>query len=553
MTVATERHSMTTATLFTRLAVMTMLISIVTGRPHIARAGQPEPRAAFYTLRLGNALPGGKSLTVYLDITDGRVSGALGKALEFNKVAHDVDASRLALTASALTGAITVRINPDAYAPPDGKPVACEFALDARRDGATITGSFSGRYNLGEAEQAVAGPITGSVAPPIDRAGLLVCNLHMEGAVSESPKAKSAWAARAFPSIVFNDGKPVHALIHGHGGGRQVNHFEGVVTDAQVKWDGNSFAGPINVRAASGDTYVFAFSGKRVGNQIGGTYEKTFNGKPAGGDRFHGVLEPMPKVSPDHAIYNIELTGAVAGGKHLNLFLPCRDGRFQDGFGYAGTFNHTFHDAVVAGLAREGDRLTGEVNVTINPDPYVPKDRKPIACAYKIDAKIADGCLTGTFSGTFGGDAVTGQLLGRLHPITPAPNPARVHLKLEDGLSDGPPWFRRVFVGFVAVNGKAESGSMGNNKGGWTGALNSAAIAVDGSAFTATIEGAVDTTRGPKTGAYTFKLRGKLIGEELAGKVETWLDGKPVKKDTDFMGSLRPATAPTSSPSPDDD
>jgi hypothetical protein len=123
----------------------------------------------------------------------------------------------------------------------------------------------------------------------------------------------------------------------------------------------------------------------------------------------------------------------------------------------------------------------------------------------------------------------------------------RVAIKLEDGVCGGAAWFRRVYLSFVARDGRAERGSMSNNKDGWKGSFNSASIRFDGAGFAATVEGTVDSTRGPKTGRYTFKLEGKVVGNNVAGKCQTLLEGRDQKAGTDFMGHFGPPAADSSS------
>ena len=58
----------------------------------------------------------------------------------------------------------------------------------------------------------------------------------------------------------------------------------------------------------------------------------------------------------------------------------------------------------------------------------------------------------------------------------------------------------------------------------------------------------VDKSRGTIVGAYTFKLRGKVIGSQLAGKVDTYRDGKLTKSGTAFMANVFPPKGSTSRP-----
>ena len=510
-----------------------------------ADGGPPaNARDAVHTLVLDKALPGGKPLTVYLDCAGGTFAAGLARAPQFSKLAYGVDASGLALADKVLRGTLAVTIPSDGYTPPPGKTVRCVFTVDAKIAGASVAGTFDGRYGVDERGQGgtpAKGAVSGTVSarPAFD--GPVVLDLDLINAAGDKPVDKRVWGRRGRLRVTFKGGKPLQGVMHGHGDGRQVNYFEAVVTHVGLAWGREGLRGTVAVKETKGDEYVYTFDGRVVGDQVGGTFTKTVNGKAAPGAGFRGALVPVPAVRAADAIHNLELLGAVAGGKQLNTFIPCVAGRFGQGMGYSGQFNHTYHDVGGAALTLSGNVLRGDLKVTINPDPYVPRDHKPIACVYTVEATVSDGCVTGSFTGLFGRQRVAGRIVGRLQPIPPVPEPAQYSLKLEDGVNEGAPWLRRVYLSFVATRGKATEGRMSNNKGGWTGTFKAATVTHDGPRFAATIHGTVDTTRGPRTGAYTFKLAGRSIGGELIGTVETHRDGKLTKQGTHFMGAVHPA------------
>ena len=63
---------------------------------------------------------------------------------------------------------------------------------------------------------------------------------------------------------------------------------------------------------------------------------------------------------------------------------------------------------------------------------------------------------------------------------------------------------------------------------------------LDESTFKAAIKANVYESGKVLKGDYVFHLNGKVIGNELVGKVDTELNGKSMKKGTDFMGSFKP-------------
>jgi len=514
-------------------------------------AAEGAPGGGVLAVTLDKAVGGQRELEVWLDCRGGKPAGAVALAPTFSKSPPQVDISRLTLHGAALGGELAVTFHSDGFNPPIGKTVRAVYSLNAKLPGGKgpAAGTFSGKYDTAGALGApkdVAGAVT--VVPagraPLD--GLAVVTLSMVNAAGQKGLDRSVWGRAAYPRFVLKDGKVVQAVMHGHGG-KQIEYFEAVFTRTDLKLDTTGLSGTAELTASGGDKYIYTLQAAVGGTRVAGTFGKTVNGKAAEGNRFTGVIEPVPQVPADNAVWNIELIGAVPGGKHLNVYLPCVGGTFRDGMAYAGTWNHTYHDVVPAALklaTRAAEAAaTGKINVTMNPDPYVPADHKPVAASYDIDAAWRDGCVSGTFKGVFGGKDVAGAIVGRLTAIPPVPEPAAVSVKLDNGTCDGAPWHRRTYINFVAVKGKADAGGMGNNKGGWQGTFKGAEIAYGGATFTATIRGTVDTSHSSKTGAYTFKLTGKSIGGELIGKCDTYLDGKLAKQNTDFMGTIRAADA----------
>jgi hypothetical protein len=509
----------------------------------VSAAETPKPEAAVWRLDLAKALPGGKAMEVYLETAGGRFVRAFALAPQFNQVPHDVDASGLALDGPAVRGDLAVTVHSDGFVPPPGQSVKAAYRLQARVEGDGVTGTFEGVYGglaggvLGE---KMTGAVAGALAATPLFHGPVLVDLHMENAEGEVPSGKAAWGQRGFASFIFKDGRAVHALIRGHGG-NPINYFEAAVTAADLAWKDGALAGTARVKSTKNEEYVYTFKGQVIGDRIGGAFEKTYNGRSVQGGRFRGTVSAVPEVPADRALYYLELHGAVPGGKQLMLHLPASGGALKQGAGFAGTFNHTYHDADASGLKREGDALAGTVRVTMNPDPYVPPDHRPVACTYDIKAAVRDGGVTGAFTGTFGGRDVAGTVLGRLRPQPPVPEPVRVNVKLDNGVCDGPPWHRRCYIGFTAAKGRADAGGFSNNKGGFQGRFKSAIVRFDGAAFKATIEAVVETSGSVKKGDYTFLLAGKVVGGELVGKVDTILNGQPAKQGTDFMGSFGPA------------
>ena len=509
-----------------------------------AAAAEPDPAGALYALTVAKALPGERDLQVYLETSGGRIVAAVADAPTFSKAPFEVDAAKLAVAGGALRGPLAVTTVSDGYNPPIGQTLRAVYAIDAKVDGAKVAGTYAGRCGVaadGKGGMPTKGAITGTVAAPPSPAGAVRLSLDMVNAAGDKGIDRGVWGRRGFVYIAFRDGKCIQAIIHGHGDARQINYFEAVVTATHLVFDAGRLTGTVAARSTQGQVYVYNLDGRRAGPAVGGAFTKTVDGKEAPGGVFVGRLEAVGDTSADNAVYNIELLGAVAGGRQLNCFIPRRSGAFSRGMGYSGSWNHTYHDVDPAGLALAGGALSGELKVTMNPDPYVPPDRKPVPAAYTIDARVRDGCVIGSFKGRFKDAGVSGAVVGRLAALPPVPEPVRYYIKLDDGVNGGAPWFRRVYLGFVAAKGQADQGGMSNNKGGWTGTFKNASVQFDGTAFQATIECSIDTSHTAVTGRYTFKLTGRAVGNEIIGTVETWRDGVKTKQGTAFMGGFGPA------------
>jgi hypothetical protein len=381
--------------------------------------------------------------------------------------------------------------------------------------------------------------------------GYWVMDLQVENGRGAGTLNSKSWGERVYPKLFLKDGRFVQNLIYGWGGRVQINYFESVITANALRFDGKTLVGALTVQPTTGPAYVFTLDGAVVGTQIGGMFTKRIDAKEEPGGPFHGTLKPIPARPLDQSMYYLELHQAVsrtwadeepaANKLQLMAFAPCVRGAFGGGVAYAAAWNHAYHDLDAAGLKRDGDRLTGELKVSMHPDPYMPPDHKPVVATYTVDAKIIDGRLIqGSYTGTFKDRKVTGPIFGELLDQPSVPEPVAINVKLEDGVNGGAPWHRRTYIGFTAVKGLADHGSMSNNKNGWKGTFTKAEVKFDGATFTATVEGTVDETVGPEKGAYTFKLTGKVVGDQLIGTCDTYCDGKLTKTGTDVMGSFTP-------------
>ncbi len=108
----------------------------------------------------------------------------------------------------------------------------------------------------------------------------------------------------------------------------------------------------------------------------------------------------------------VTLDSPLPGDKPLRLHLAESYGRVVAAFGTAPTFNSRWHDVEAAKVILDGGGVKGTVRVTINPDPWVPRDGKPIRCTFELSSKRDNNRMSGTYTGTVGDKKVRGSLVG---------------------------------------------------------------------------------------------------------------------------------------------
>jgi hypothetical protein len=500
----------------------------------------PQPVAAKSTLavlELERAIAGEEALLLHLERPSDRFTNAFATAPDFNQASHLVDASGLKLDGPILSGEVHVTVQPDLWHPKDRRPFPCTFTLDAEVDRGTASGTYRGSCG----GLSVEGRVSGRVEPrptlpdPARFEIVLVKPLSRES---------THWGNMGHLSFTLIDGRPVAPRLQAPNNTTYAD-FSARIRNIDVNVSGSSLTTtirwdlrPAGRRFTAGE-HVVRLEGRWIGNAVGGSFATVVDGRPVAEDRFVGKVQPATIPDPREAFWCIELHGAAPDGRPVWIHVDSAQATFGEGLAFAPLFNHETHDVDTSGLELEGNRLSGRIGVTIHPDPYVPKDGKPIACEYSLEASLQGGGITGTFHGAFGSENVEGSIAGEYLPRPDGMDPVKLSLKMEQGVTGGAPWHNRCYLGLTLKNGRLLSGSFTNNKGGWEGRLDTADLRIEEGSLKGTIHCTVESGR-VKTGTYEFRLDGVIVGSFLKGTYRTRLADRPVR-DGRFMGKIEPA------------
>jgi hypothetical protein len=210
--------------------------------------------------------------------------------------------------------------------------------------------------------------------------------------------------------------------------------------------------------------YTYQVNGAVIADAAGGTMNIARNGK-ALKDTARFLATARRGAPPPQAdcTYKITLHHALGAGKFIDVYLATSGGRFTDGFASSPNFNNAMHTVDISKLNLGDGKLTGDIGVTIQPDPWIPRDHKPIPCRFSLEAAIANGEITGQFKGTAGPNAVAQALAGALDDKTRLDKVTGLIIRLENGLAGSGNHMARAFVSLDLKDGKVIGGRVSNN------------------------------------------------------------------------------------------
>ena len=147
-----------------------------------------------------------------------------------------------------------------------------------------------------------------------------------------------------------------------------------------------------------------------------------------------GAEEGSVARSAQHTIWTLKLDKAVEGDRALVLHLDVGGEKVAAAFGTTPAFTKSPHDVDAAALKLEGDRLHGQAQVILNPDPWVPRDHRPVACVLVIEAVRLVGAVSGSYKGACGAVQVAGEITGACGPRPAGDPPGRFRINFAQAL-----------------------------------------------------------------------------------------------------------------------
>lgn len=504
----------------------------------IASAESLEGPVEESELVLAEALGEGKDLLLYVTRHGDGVACAFARGPRFNRMPYAVEADELRWEGDRIAGRARIVIPSDGFVPPDNRGLTLAVAVDAAaRDGA-VEGTYETTVEGQMRKGVLAGTYRRAAPPGVVRRLTLGC----EGAVYRT-SSEVGRKQRLGMVLAIKDGRAFSARLIPPGSLTDVA-MVATVERCDVSLEGPRLSGTLvgHVRPHTGEkvmTYTYALDGWVIGGAAAGRLGVTEDGRAASDGRFAGtVREGSP--DPANASFTLTLHGAVPRN-FLNLYLVTRDGLCVGGFGATPAFNNATHSLDLTGLRLTGGCMRGRVGVTVHPDPWVPKDHKPVACAYAIDARLVDGEAIGTFSGTFGKTEVAGPVEGGLEGRRPVRAAAKVMLKLENALFGGNEWHNRAFLSLnVGEDGRIAEGRVSNNHTKLSGGVEGGRVDLVEDGLKVHVKATVDPGGGVTPGAYAFDVEGVMVGTVAAGRFAT-RGPAGQEKSGRFWASITPA------------
>jgi hypothetical protein len=208
---------------------------------------------ADWVLSATNALDGRASVEIHLARREGQWTGAFALAPRWNQASHAVDSNEMVWADGRLKGKVTVSFRSDGWVP-SGNPPTAQWALDTRREGNTLVGTFTGEVD----GKPSGGSLTGEVMP---------CSRSLAGRRLRVRLVDPTRLSEIFWCTVEND-KPL-------GGYLFRGAWDGPVDLSRVDLRGCALTGEVSAVASDGkDLGSFGIRACIIAGRVGGTFSR---------------------------------------------------------------------------------------------------------------------------------------------------------------------------------------------------------------------------------------------------------------------------------------
>lgn len=482
----------------------------------------------------------GRDLNIALDIRGGKVVGAFGNAPHFNKMPAELDTAGLAVADGKLTGVMKVSIGWDGWVPAGGNPYKAEYAVSA----ALADGRVEGRWSSAGVATNVEGAVAGTFAPRAPDTGTIRLALACANAVDHDQKI----GGRGLKSVItLKDGKAVAVRSIPAGSIADVScsmetpRFDLTLADGRLNGSyevritpqGVSPRNPVRV-------YSYRVSGVVIGDGAGGRMAIARDGEVLGETAvFTATARRGPPPPMGDCTYKMTFHHALGEGKFIDVYLASAGGKITGGFASSPNFNNAMHLVDASKLAIGEGRIAGDIGVTVLPDPWIPRDHKPVQCSFAVDCRVAGGEIAGRFKGKAGGDAVEQAIEGAQDDKVKLDNITGGTIRLENGLAGSGNHMARAFVSMQIKDGKVTGGNVGNNHDkAMKGPVTGGEFRLNGDEWSLKVEFTVDSAGGATPGKYVATASGTFVGNMSAGAFTCAHERGQVKEGSFWFSAL---------------
>lgn len=244
--------------------------------------------------------------------------------------------------------------------------------------------------------------------------------------------------------------------------------------------------------------------------------------------------------APTDACLTITLAKTIED-KPLNVYLATANGKVKAAV--AQGYNIALHTVDASALTVDATTIKGPLKITINPDAWLPKGKKPVSIEADLNLTVTGADLAGTAKIKIADKTTDSDATGKVTPAITTLTAGAFDFVIWGALADGQPHLRDAQVTFSLVDGKPTDAKIAWRKKDpfhWTGKVDSVDCKIADGKLNATIDATITSSSGVLGGKYTFSLEGDVIGPFISGKTKVLLEGKD-RKQTHFFGTLKDA------------